>query len=184
MTKVMFMILTLISFQFKSIDEDNFKYIDTQIRVNVSEFKEKKEIYEKKNYFNGESKEQIAEKIDRYLNSTLKGKGTFITEYSLEVGMDPYLAAGVMLQETGCYWTCSYLTRVCNNVGGNKGTPSCNGGSYRKFNTIEEGIKFAINKLNSYYSKGKTTTEQIGPYYASDPKWSTRVNNYIKKLKQ
>ena len=98
--------------------------------------------------------------------------------------MDPYLATGVMLQETGCYWTCSYLTRVCNNVGGNKGGPSCNGGSYRRFDTIEEGIKFAINKLNSYYSKGKTTTYEIGPYYASDPKWPTRVNNYINKLKK
>ena len=98
--------------------------------------------------------------------------------------MDPYLAAGVMLQETGCYWRCSYLTRVCNNVGGNKGKPGCNGGSYRRFDTIEEGIKFAINKLNSYYKKGLTKTEQIGPKYASDPKWPQRVNNYIKKLKK
>ena len=46
--------------------------IDTQIKVNVSEFKEKKELYEKKNYFNGESKEEIANKLNRYLNSTLK----------------------------------------------------------------------------------------------------------------
>ena len=58
------------------------------------------------------------------------------------------------------------------------------GSIYRKFNTIEEGIKFAINKLNTYYSKGKTTTSEIGPYYASDSKWSQRVNNYINKLKK
>ena len=44
--------------------------------------------------------------------------------------------------------------------------------------------KFAINKLNSYYKKGLTTTEQIGPKYASDPKWSVRVNRYINKLKK
>ncbi len=184
MIRIILMIFSIISFSSKEVDENNFKYIDTQIKVNVSEFKEKKELYEKKNYFNGESKEQIANKIDRYLNSTLDGKGQFIVDYSLEVGMDPYLAAGVMLQETGCYWTCSYLTRVCNNVGGNKGGPSCNGGSYRRFDTIEDGIKFAINKLNSYYSKGKTTTYEIGPYYASDPKWPQRVNNYINKLKK
>lgn len=184
MTNIILMIFSLISFPSKEVDENNFKYIDTQIKVNVSEFKEKKELYEKKNYFNGESKEEIANKLNRYLNSTLKGKGKFIVDYSFEVGMDPYLATGVMLQETGCYWTCSYLTRVCNNVGGNKGGPSCNGGSYRRFDTIEEGIKFAINKLNSYYSKGKTTTYEIGPYYASDPKWPTRVNNYINKLKK
>ncbi len=97
--------------------------------------------------------------------------------------MDPYLATAVMLQETGCQWTCSKLTRTCNNVGGNKGKPSCNGGSYRKFDTIEDGIKFAINKLNSYYSKGKTTPKQINPHYAEDKTWYKKVENYMKKLK-
>ena len=97
--------------------------------------------------------------------------------------MDPYLATAVMLQETGCRWTCSSLTRNCYNVGGNKGKPSCNGGSYRKFSSIDEGIKFAIDKLNSYYKKGLTTPEEINPRYASDKTWYKKVNNYIKLLK-
>ena len=170
----------------------NHDYLDSQIEISITNYENeyneyqdylKKLEYEKKHSFNGESSKKIAKKLNRYLNSTLKGKGEFITEYSIKVGMDPYLATAVMLQETGCYWTCSGLTRQCNNVGGNKGTPSCNGGSYRRFDTIEDGIKFAINTLSKYYKNGKTTPEQIGPKYASDPKWPTRVNNYIKKLK-
>ena len=89
-----------------------------------------------------------------------------------------------MLQETGCYWGCSSLVKNCNNVGGNKGTPSCNGGSYRKFNTLEDGIKFAINKLNKYYKKGIKDPKDINKYYASDKTWYKKVNNYIKKLKR
>ena len=68
MIKIILMIFSLISFPSKDVDENNFKYIDTQIKVNVSEFKEKKQLYEKKNYFNGESKDQIANKLNRYLN--------------------------------------------------------------------------------------------------------------------
>ena len=96
--------------------------------------------------------------------------------------MDPYLATAVMLQETGCYWTCSYLTRVCNNVGGQKGSPSCNGGSYRRVDTLEEGLKFTINKLNSYYQNGKTTPREINPYYATDKTWYQKVERYMDKL--
>ena len=163
--------------------EVNHDYLDSHINLSIKHFESEKEEYEKLNTFNGETVDEIATKLNRYLNSTLKGKGEFIAKYSIEVGMDPYLATGVMLQETGCYWGCSYLTRVCNNVGGNKGTPSCNGGSYRKFSTIDEGIKFAINKLNKYYSKGKVTPESINPYYAEDKTWYKKVNNYINKLK-
>lgn len=165
----------------------NYDYFDNQIQISLNNIeKENKEYkdYLKKNYFKGESKEKIIKKINRYLNSSLKNKGKFIVEYSLKVGMDPYLATSVILQETGCYWNCSYITRVCNNVGGNKGSPSCNGGSYRKFKNIEEGIKFSINKLNYYYTKkGKKTAKEINPYYASDKIWYVKVNRYMKKLK-
>ena len=113
----------------------------------------------------------------------MENKGKFIVEYSISKGVDPYLTTAVMLQETGCYWTCSYLTRVCNNVGGNKGGPSCNGGSYKRFDTIEEGMKFAIDKLAGYYKKGLTTAKEINPRYAEDKTWYVKVNNYIKKMK-
>ena len=169
----------------------NHDYLDNQIQISIEnfegEYKEYQEYLkeeEKKNSFNGESSEVIAKKLDKYLHSTLKGKGKFITDYSIKVGLDPYLAASVMLQETGCYWTCSYLTRTCNNVGGNKGKPACNGGSYRKFSTIEDGMKFAINKLNSYYKKGYKTPKQINPFYATDKTWHEKVQRYYNKLKK
>ena len=100
------------------------------------------------------------------------------------MGLDPYLAAAVMLQETGCYWTCSGLVKKCNNVGGQKGRPSCNGGSYRKFSTLDDGLRFTINKLNSYYKKGKKTPKEINPYYAESKTWHTNVERYMKKLKK
>ena len=169
-------------------NKQNIKYdfFDSQIKIIINNIKNENKEYQtylKKNYYKGESKKQIAKKLNKYLNSTLKNKGQFIVDYSMKVGMDPYLATAVMLQETGCYWNCSALTKNCNNVGGNKGSPSCNGGSYRRFSTIEDGIKFAINKLNSYYKKGYKTAKQINPYYAGDKTWYVKVNRYIKKLK-
>ncbi|MGM9877114.1 MAG: hypothetical protein ACI33S_00545 [Bacilli bacterium] len=164
----------------------NHDYLDNQIDISLSYFKSEYEAYQdelKKNYFNGESKEEIAVKIEKNLKGVLEGKGMYITEQCLNVGLDPYLFTAVMLQETGCYWRCSYLTRVCNNVAGNKGNPGCNGGSYRKFDTLNDGIIFAINKLNSYYKKGLTTAKEINPYYAEDKTWYIKVNNYINKLK-
>jgi len=164
-------------------EEINYSYLDNQIDLNVSSFIDDYNEYRSKNYFEDESIDEIAEKLDKYLNSTLEGKGRFITEYSISVGMDPYLAAAVMLQETGCYWNCSTLVKKCNNVGGNKGKPGCNGGSYRKFDTLEEGIKFAIDKLNYYYQKGLKTPKQINKYYAESSVWHQKVTNYINKLK-
>ena len=183
-------ILGLFSSLFQDV-EINHNYLDNQIQISIDNFEDEyneyqdylKKEYEKKHTFNGESDEVIAKKLDKFLHSTLKGKGKFITEYSISVGMDPYLAAAVMLQETGCYWNCSYLTRVCNNVGGQKGKPSCNGGSYRKFNSLDEGLKFTINKLNSYYKKGLKTPKQINPHYATSKTWAEKVQRYYNKLK-
>ena len=168
-------------------------YLDTQIELSIdnfeSEYNEYQDYleqleYEKKHTFNGESAEVIAKKINKFMHSTLKGKGDFIVEYSLSIGLDPYLAASVMLQETGCYWTCSKLTRSCNNVGGNKGKPGCNGGSYRKFDTLEQGMKFAMRKLNSYYKKGYKTAKQINPFYATDKTWHEKVQRYYNRIKK
>ena len=158
----------------------SYEFVDIQINENVANFEK---MYKKYNYFNDEYIDDISIKLNKYLNSTLKDKGYFIARYSIDSNVDPYLVTAVMLQETGCYWTCSKLVRNCNNVAGNKGKPSCGSGSYRKFDTIEEGIQFAINKLAWYYNNGLTTPERIGPGYAEDPNWATKVNKYINKLK-
>lgn len=127
---------------------------------------------------------ELSEKIERSLNSTVSGYGTLFASYSLEKGVDPYLAVAIMLHETGCKWECSALAKYCNNVGGQKGSPSCNGGAYRSYPTLEDGIKGFIDNLSkNYIEKGLTTPEQIGPKYAASISWASKINAYIKSIK-
>lgn len=134
--------------------------------------------------YDGLTLDELSEKIEKNLNSTISGYGRVFASRSIELGLDPYLAVSIMLHETGCKWTCSSLMQKCNNVGGMKGSPGCNGGSYKKFDTLEEGIESFLTMLyNNYYAKGATTPEQIGPRYAADPNWATKVNNYINQIK-
>ena len=134
--------------------------------------------------YDGMTMNELAAKLNRSLNSTISGKGELIASYSLERGVDPYLAVSIMLLETGCKWTCSYLTRVCNNVGGMKGSPGCGGGSYKQFATLDEGIKkFIDNLANNYYAYGLTTPEAMNKKYAESTTWAMKVNNYISQVK-
>lgn len=126
--------------------------------------------------------EQLSDKLNRVLKSTMSGKGELVATYSLEKGVDPYLATAIILLETGCNSNCSRLVNSCNNVGGQKGS-GC--GAYAAFPSLDEGIKAFINNLHkNYYSKGLTTPETMGPKYAESPTWSMKVNNYINKIKK
>lgn len=128
---------------------------------------------------------ELTEKLDRYLSSNLSGMGMIFATKSLELGVDPYLAVAISMHETGCKWGCSKLTRQCNNVGGMKGSPSCGNGSYRKFDTLEEGItKFIENIANNYYDYGLTTPEAMNHKYAASKTWATKVNKYINEIKK
>lgn len=123
--------------------------------------------------------EQLAEKIERNLNSTLIGKGYLIASYSLQQGVDPYLALAIMLHETGCAWSCSSLTQVNHNVGGMRGS---NG--YLYFATIDEGIRAFIDNLSRNYVRyGLTTAETMNSKYAENPNWHVAVNRYIEQIK-
>ena len=125
--------------------------------------------------------DELSMKLDRVLHSTMSGKGNLIATYSLEVGVDPYLATAIILLETGCNSSCSRMVNTCNNVGGMKGS-GC--GAYASFSTLDEGIKAFIDNLNrNYYSYGLTTPEAMGPKYAESSEWPTKVNNYINKIK-
>lgn len=128
--------------------------------------------------------EELADKLNRSLNSTLAGKGELFANYSIQLGIDPYLALAIVLEETGCTWECSYLVKTCNNIGGQKGTPSCGGGAYRSYPTLDEGIKgFLDNLYNNYYAYGLTTAELMNPKYAENTKWAVNVNAYIERIK-
>ena len=134
--------------------------------------------------YDGLTLAQLTEKLNKNLKSTLTNTGHYFANYYLETGLDPYLAVAIVLQETGCKWTCSKLVRNCNNIGGMKGSPKCNGGSYRKYDTLEEGINGYLNMLyKNYYSKGLTTPELINPKYAASSSWSVNVNSYINTIK-
>ncbi len=129
------------------------------------------------------SYDELVAKLNRSLNSTLAGKGESFAKYAVELGIDPYLAVAIVLHETGCKWNCSSLLRECNNVGGMKGSPGCNGGSYKAFPSLDEGIKAFMNNLyNNYYAKGLTTPETIGPKYAASSTWSSKIRSYMNEI--
>lgn len=124
---------------------------------------------------------ELAAKLDRVLSSDLTGKGYTFASYSIELGVDPYLAVAIAMHETGCTWNCSYLAKTCNNVGGQKGT-GC--GEYQAYDSLDEGIYgFIANIKNKYVDYGLYTAEEMNPKYAEDPQWSAKVNKYIEKIK-
>lgn len=134
--------------------------------------------------YDGMTLEELAEKLDKMLTSTLDGTGIIYAKKSLEYGVDPYLAVAISMHETGCKWGCSRLVRECYNVGGMKGSPGCNGGSYIAFSDLEQGIdRFVRNIANTYYAYGLDTPEKMNPKYAADPAWSEKVNKYINEIK-
>lgn len=128
---------------------------------------------------------QLAEKLNRSLKSTIADKGYLIASYSLQLGIDPYLATAIILHETGCNsGNCSNLVKSCNNVGGQKGAPGCGGGAYKSYQTLEEGIRGYLDNLyNNYVALGLTTADAMGPRYAASTTWASQVNNYIALIK-
>lgn len=134
--------------------------------------------------YDGLTMQQLADKLNRSLNSTISGKGYLIASYSLQLGIDPYVATAIILHETGCNGTCSTLVRECNNVGGQKGSPGCGGGAYKAYPTLDEGIMGYLDNLyRNYYAVGLTTVEAIGPKYAASTTWASQVNNYVSLIR-
>ncbi len=135
--------------------------------------------------YDGLTMEELAEKLNRHLGSDyIAGKGQLIAELCIENGVDPYIATAIILHETGCGTSCSNLTRYCNNVGGQKGSPGCNGGSFKKFDTLDEGIEGFINNLSkNYFSQGRTTVETIAPKYCEGNTWAGKINYFVNKIK-
>lgn len=128
--------------------------------------------------------EELTLKLNKNLYSDLEGMGEHFARYTEETGLDPYLAVAIVNLETGCKWGCSTLARSCNNIGGIKGNPSCNGGSYKRFDTLEEGIKSYLDLVYyNYYSVGLDTAEKMNPKYAESTSWAFKVNNYYNDIK-
>ena len=150
----------------------------------ISELSKEKNVTKRVIVYDGMTMSELTEKLNRSLKSTIAGKGDIFASYSLERGVDPYLAVSIMLLETGCNWSCSSLMRKCNNVGGQKGSPSCDGGSYKSYPSLDEGIKgFIDNIADNYYAYGLTTPEAMNKKYAASNVWAIKVNNYISSVK-
>lgn len=135
--------------------------------------------------YDGLTMNQLADKLNRSLGSSLSGTGYTFASKSLALGIDPYMAVAIVLHETGCQWDCSYLVKACNNVGGMKGSPGCGGGAYASFANLDQGIESYLNNLyKNYYAYGLTTPETIGPKYAASTSWSSKVNWYINAIRE
>lgn len=131
--------------------------------------------------YDGMTMEELIAKLNRNLSSDLSGYGSSFAKYSIEYGVDPYLAVAITLHETGCTWNCSYLVKACNNVGGMKGS-GC--GSYGSFASLDAGIEAMISNLSrNYIARGLTTAETIGPRYAMSSTWAGKINGYIERIK-
>lgn len=130
------------------------------------------------------TKDELIVKLNKNLYDTLSGTGVFFANYTEKTGLDPYLAVSIVNLETGCKWGCSSLVKKCYNIGGLKGKPACNGGSYMRYNSLEEGINGYLDILyNNYWQKGLTTPELMNSKYAASSTWAEKVNKYYDAIK-
>ena len=156
-------------------DSTNKKVLEEVSNEEIEVVPPREEVYD------GMTMEELTAKLDNILSSDLSGMGYAYAKYSIELGVDPYLAVAISMHETGCSWDCSYLAKVCNNIGGQKGT-GC--GEYQSFSSLEEGIyEFILNIKRNYVDYGLLTAEAMNPKYAEDATWAYKVNNYIEKIK-
>lgn len=136
--------------------------------------------------FNGESIAEIGKKIDKYCEKTpLEGYGEAIAKASITKSVNPYLISGMILESSNCKNECSILFKECNNVAGVKGNPGCFGGSYKKYDKLEDSINDIVNKI----SKDFYTPEMQSPYkmyksYGKNSSWALKVSNYMEAIKR
>lgn len=160
------------------------KINNLKIEQNEKAYQEYQEYLKTLIVYDGMTMDQLAEKLNRSLKNELSGYGYLYASYSLEHGVDPYIAVAISLHETGCNGTCSALMRECNNVAGQKGSPTCGSHGYRAFPTLEEGIKGFIDNLsNNYFGIGLNTPELMNKKYAESTTWAEKVNYYINLIK-
>ena len=129
--------------------------------------------------YQGMTMDELSNKLNRSLGGILAGHGRTIAEHSLKVGADPYVVTAIMMHETGN--GTSRIANSCYNFGGQKGS-GC--GGWKRYGSVDEGLKGMINNLyNNYYAHGLTTVEAIGSKYAESGSWPSMINWYIGQIK-
>ena len=178
------LIVLVAIFNFIDMKKDNKPEEETitNAQVGYVENNEEKEIV-----WDGLTMEELVAKLDANLKSDLTGTGYLYAKYALQYGVDPYLAVGISLHETGCNSTCSAQVVDCNNVGGQRFQPACYaGGTYGRYDTLEEGIEgFVRNIYNNYFAYGLTTADAMQAKYVGtgSTSWAPKVNHYIEVIK-
>lgn len=140
--------------------------------------------------YQGESATLIGKKINNYLTGELDNYGELIAKYSIFYEVDPYLIAGIIIENTGCDSNCNTLVKKCNNVynaiynKNNIGESSCFGGNYQKFNSLDDSIKSFVKFIKvNFYDNDLKTPNAIYKAYNKDVRWVFRVNEYMNKIK-
>ena len=164
-----------------SLLEESEINVENNIAEETKETEVIEEVPSRIEVYDGLTMEELIDKLNRTLSSDLTNMGYAYANYAIELGVDPYLAVAISMHETGCKWNCSYLAKVCNNIGGQKGS-GC--GDYAAFDTLEDGIyAFISNIKRNYVDYGLYTADEMNPKYAEDPTWSSKVNKYVEEIK-
>ncbi len=168
-----------------------FNYIDNKrdIQIESASNIEAKHQEEPEVVYDGMTMDELAAKLDKSLKDDLSGTGYIYAKYSLKYNVDPYLAVAISLHETGCNNLkkgCSYLVSRCNNVGGQKFKPACEGGSMGRYDTLEDGIEgFISNIYYNYIAMGLDTPLKMQAKYegTGSKTWAPTVERYIENIK-
>ena len=116
--------------------------------------------------YDGMTLTELTDLLNKSLGSYMTNTGYFFANYTKRTGINPYLSVAIVLLETGCKWKCSTLTVECNNIGGLKGSGSCRGGSYSKYNSLDEGITSYLDIIYKKYNvKGLDTPVKMAGNY-------------------
>lgn len=139
-----------------------------------------------KTTFNGESIETIGKKIERLFKKTeLEGMGEYISRTSIRKGVNPYLIGGIILESTNCRRDCSVILKQCNNVSETKGEPGCFGGTYKKYNSLEDSINDLVNDISKRYETSESQVpNKMFKSYGKNSTWAFKVSKYIDEFKK
>lgn len=129
--------------------------------------------------YEGKTREEVINQLNRSLGGALSGKASIIVDKALSLGVDPYVAAAIMVHESAN--GNSRIARNCNNFGGQKGA-GCDG--WKAYPSVQAGIEGMIqNMYNNYYSKGLNTIDKMASRYAESPAWPAKIHSFVSKLK-
>lgn len=161
----------------KDTNDSSIEYSLTEVKMETAPasviIPPRVEVYE------GMTVEELSAKLDRSLGGILAGHGNVIASHSVEIGVDPYVVAAIMIHETGN--GTSRIANECFNFGGQKGS-GC--GAWKRYSSVDEGLIGMMDNLQrNYYAYGLTTVEAIGAKYAESSSWPATIHSFINQIR-